>query len=267
MLRFGKLYIHFLTLALFITFFLNGHISELCMAYFSMFLHELAHLISAFVIGLQISHISLYPFGVNLKLKNKITARISEDIILYLMGPITNLLIALMSIYFKEYLPDAVYMYRINIVLCVMNLLPVLPLDGGCILKRIFSGIVGVNRAHTILKGISAVLTVMMILIGIYAIMNTGYNYSIMLMAVFMIGNLFTQHEKYNTEYIRELMFYRNKPLKRVRVTAAYDDCDDRDIAKKFLPAYYSLVCILDKKGKIKEFKTEQEIVESILNS
>ncbi|MDO5397482.1 MAG: site-2 protease family protein [bacterium] len=237
------------------------------MAYFSMLLHEIAHLVSACAIGLRVSHISLYPFGVNLKLKNKITARASEDIILYLSGPAVNLLLALASIGFKEYLPDAVYMYRLNIILCSMNLLPVLPLDGGCILKRIFSGIVGIRRAHVILKSISAVLAAVMTLSGIYAIIHTGYNYSVIIIAVFMIGNLFTQREKYNTEYIRELMFYKNKPLKRVRVTAAYDDCDYRDIAKNFLPAYYSLVCTVDKEGKIKGFKTEQEIVQNILNS
>lgn len=265
LLRLGKLYIHFLTIALFITFFLNGHITELCAAYFSMLLHELAHLVSAYLIGLQVSHISLYPFGVNLKLKNKITARLSEDVILYLSGPAINLLIALASIYFYEYMQDAVYLYRVNIILCAMNLLPVLPLDGGCILKRILSGTVGVRRAHMILKGISTVLAIAMMLIGIYAVVHTGYNYSVMVIAVFMIGNIFTQHEKYNTEYIRELMFYRNKPLKRIRITAAYDDCDYRDIAKDFLPLHYSLVCTLDKNGKIKEFKSEQEVIEKIL--
>mgnify|MGYP001019452691 CR=1 FL=1 len=59
------------------------------------------------------------------------------------------------------------------------------------------------------------VIQIIMLLLGIYTLRITGYNYSILLLAVFLIGNLFTQRKKYGTEYMRELMFYRNKPLKR----------------------------------------------------
>ena len=46
----------------------------LCVTYVVMILHELAHCLAAVCIGLKISHIDFYPFGVNLKLKNKLVA-------------------------------------------------------------------------------------------------------------------------------------------------------------------------------------------------
>ena len=268
MLKLGKLYIHFLTIAMFIVFALNGHMPELCASYSSMLLHELAHLAAATAIGLKASHIALYPFGVNLKLKNKLTARVSEDIILYLSGPAVNIMLALISRYFINTFSDIGYMiYRINICLFVMNVLPILPLDGGCVYKRILSGRIGGYRAGIALKWIGGIIAVALFSGGIYIIKETGYNYSVIIIAVFLIGNIFTQREKYNTEYIRELMYYRNKPIRKMRVSGAYDGEDYRDIAKNFLPAYYSLVCIMDNDGRLKEFRTEKEIVDNILEN
>ena len=267
MLKLGKIYIHFLTVAMFILFFLNGHIGELCISYGSMLLHELSHTLAAYLIGLKISQISLYPFGVNLKLKNKIVASISEEILLYLCGPAVNVVISLASLYLSKSISSEliVFCYRVNTVLFFMNILPLMPLDGGCILKRIISGIAGSRIAVKIIKGISLVIAIMLFGAGLYIIRKTGYNYTAIVISVFMIGNIFTQREKYNTEYIRELMFYRDKPLKHIKLSAAYADSDYRDIAKSFLPLRYSIVCTIDKNGKIKDFKSEKEIIENIL--
>jgi len=253
--------VHFLTIAMFITFILNGHITELIYSYLSMLLHETAHLVAAKSIGLCVSHMALYPFGVNLKLKNKIVANLSDEIILYMSGPAMNLLLAFFAV-----LAGKDYLYYINIILFTINLLPVSPLDGGGILKGILSSKLGTIRAAKIMRVISAILSIMLIAVGVYTVYITGYNYSVLLLAVFVMGNVFTQREKYNMEYVRELMYYREKPVTKIRLSAAYSDEDERDIAKKFMPGAYSIVCELDRDGKINRFRTETEIIEKIFN-
>ncbi len=266
MLKMGRyIYIHFLTIAMVIFFVLNGHITELLCAYFSMLLHETAHTVAAACIGLNISHIALYPFGVNLKLKNKLVANISDELILYLSGPAVNVILALISVLFRNSFEPAAYMYYTNMLLCAVNLLPVLPLDGGCVIKRILSDKIGTVRAEVYMKKISCILVVVLMLAGAYVMYATGYNYSVLLLSVMLMGNIFTQRQKYNTEYIRELMFYRDKPIKKVKLTAAYADEDVRDIAKSFMPGAYSLVCEMERDGKINGFRSETEIIEKIL--
>ena len=66
------LYIHFLTPCLFAICYITGKLETLFISYIIMLLHELAHLLGAVVIGLKPARIVLYPFGVNLKLKNSI---------------------------------------------------------------------------------------------------------------------------------------------------------------------------------------------------
>lgn len=264
MIKIGRIYIHFVTVAMFACFILNGHVIEITYAYVSMLLHETAHLIAAKLIGLGVSHIALYPFGVNLKLKNKIVANLSDEILLYMSGPAVNLVLALTAVSLKNAFVYAHYIYYLNTGLFFINMLPVVPLDGGCIVKAMLSGKIGTIRAGRMMKFIAGVITAILTLAGIYAVYITGYNYSVLLLAVMLIGNVFTQREKYNVEYLRELMFYKDKKMKKLKLLAMREGEDLRDTAKKFMPGRYGVVCEIDDKGKIKRFLTETEIINEI---
>ena len=268
MLRITKyFYIHFLTIAAFAFFLLNGHIYELIISYSIMFLHECAHLAAAVCIGLKVSHIAFYPFGVNLKLKNKMVDGIADEIILYAAGPSANAIMACLYILFGEHGEYyAEFFYKSNIMLFVVNILPVLPLDGGCILKKILTYYIGEKTAYKILRNTGIISALLFILLGGYIIYITGYNYSILLLSVFMLGNVFTQKQKYSSEYTRELMFYRNKRRKRTRMIVADEGEEYREISKKFIPSAYTVVCMLDTKRKVKGFKSENEIIDEILD-
>ena len=261
MLKLGKIYIHFLFPAMLIVFVLNGHITELALSYGSMLLHEGAHALAAAAIGLRISHIALYPFGVNLRLKNKMVARTSDELLLYLSGPAVNALIALFALYIRH---D--FLYRTNTLLFVLNLLPVYPLDGGCILKRLLSGRFGSLAAVRVMRAVSAVFALLFIALGIYAVCVTHYNYSVLLLAVFMVGNVFTQREKYNTGFLRELMFYREKPLSKTKLIAAREGEDMRNVARSFVPGRFGIVCTVDDNGRLTDWRTEREIIDDIVS-
>lgn len=264
MIKIGKIYIHFITIAMFVCFFLNGHITELLYAYLSMLLHETAHLVAAKFIGLGVSHIAMYPFGVNLKLKNKITANTSDEVLLYMSGPLINLIIALMAVALRNTVLQAWYLYYLNTGLFVINMLPIVPLDGGCVIKAILSGKIGTIRAGKIMKITAVIFTLPLMVCGVYALYCTGYNYSVLLLSVMLFGNIFTQREKYNTEYLRELMFYKDKKMRKIRLLAMREGEDFRETAKKFVPNSYGVVCEIDCDGKIKRFLTETEIVNKI---
>ena len=261
MLKFGKIYIHFLFLAMLAVFAMNGHIYEIALSYGSMLLHETAHAAAAAAVGLRISHIALYPFGVNLRLKSKMVARTGDELILYLSGPAVNALLALLALRLGQE-----FLYRVNTLLFVMNLLPVYPLDGGCILKRLLTGRFGSRAAAGVMRALSAVFAVIFIALGIYAVYATRYNYSVLLLAVFMVGNVFTQREKYNTAFLHELMFYREKPVRRAKLIAAREGDDPRETARLFVPGRFAVVCTVDDEGRVKGWRTEREIIDGIVS-
>ena len=82
---------------------------------------------------MKISNVSLSFFGFSAQMYSYGTKKTLNKIITYLAGPICNLAIALIF-YLLNFKIELV---QINLILGILNLLPVLPLDGGRILKEI----------------------------------------------------------------------------------------------------------------------------------
>ena len=99
------LYIHILTFILFAVCAVQGRLFEIGAVYAVMLFHECAHLVAAICIGLRVSHIVLYPFGVNLKLKNKLICSVADEIILYASGPFMNVILALICMLIYRHFP------------------------------------------------------------------------------------------------------------------------------------------------------------------
>lgn len=262
------LYINILTIVLLIFSWFNGQITNLLITYAVMTVHELAHFIAAEIIGLKVSHFSIHPFGVNLKLKNRIICSITDEIILYLAGPFVNAVFALTAVGIYKYYPsdNIRYFYVCNICLFVMNMLPVVPLDGGILFRKIFAHFMGYRTANNVARAVSAAITAVSAAVGVYVVYITKYNYSVLLFAALMLGNIFTQKEKYNVDFIREVMFYKKKQKHNVRVMAMEEGEKIRDIVKEFRDRKYHLVCVLDHAGKIKKIITEDEIMDDLLS-
>ncbi len=269
MIRFGKhIYINPLTLALFAFCFINRRAELLCVTYAVMTVHELSHLAAALAIGLKPSHITFHPFGVNLKLSNKIIYGLADEIILYAAGPLCNILLACGSAAAYSHYPYGLlrFFYTGNILLFCVNMLPAVPLDGGIILKKIISHRIGSRRAERVMRAVSVMISAALLAVGGYVVYVTKFNFSILLLAVFLAGSIFTQTEKYNIDFVRELMYYKNKPRSKIRFIAADKNDDPAKTAERFVPDKFSVVLIINKKGEIDDILTETQIIDRLID-
>ncbi|SFW85240.1 site-2 protease family protein [Chitinophaga sancti] len=123
---------------------------EILAVFMCVLLHELGHAFAAIYYKIPISEIRLLPIG-GLTLFTKQPANPTQEVVVSLAGPIVNLLIALAMIPFipagTEYwnfsnMISSIhagnffhFIYNINVLLTLINLLPILPLDGGKLLK------------------------------------------------------------------------------------------------------------------------------------
>lgn len=263
------IYIHFTTIFLFIIGYLNRTLEIISISYISVLLHEIAHLIAAILIGLLPSHIILFPFGVNLKLKNSLVYSLADEILLYLSGPFVNIFLALLSIPFMSYSRFWSVFYYNNIGLFIFNLLPILPMDGGVIIKKILSRKIGSRNAEKILKVVSTILIICLICFEAYLIIKHNFNFSALVAAVFLTGNIFTNKEKYYLDFTKELMFYKNKDkrqIKKVKTLLVKENSSYKDVAKNFCMGNSYIIFKENEKGTIKEILTEREIMEGLLN-
>lgn len=234
----------------------TGCVPQFVCAYAVMVLHECAHLIAAMCIGLKPDTFCLSPFGAHLTLKNKIVRSLSDEIILYASGPLLNGVLAVVCLYLGFHA-----LYRMNTALMLMNLLPVMPLDGGVILKRILSRSIGKSAAEKILTSISVICSLLFLAAAIYGWYIKRLNISMFIMTVFFMGNAVTGKELYDVDFISGLS--GNKKTNRVRVVMVDDKHSMLDAAR-MVSAAYNTVALVKEAGQYKLI-SEEDILNNTL--
>ncbi len=251
-----KLRLSPLTAVMFVISIFTGGARMLIFTYAVMTVHELAHLIAALAIGLRPESIEFAPFGVHLRLKNKIVRSLSDEMILYAAGPLVNGAAA-----FAALRLGWENVYAINMALFVMNLLPVLPLDGGIILKRILSYRLGASAARRALSVTSVLLAAAFAAAAVLGIYLGRVNLSILAMALFLLGNVLTSKEKYDVDFIIAASGTKKK-TNRVRVVVVDRDNSLLKAAKNVSPSCTTIAAVMDGEGRITELLGEREIIE-----
>ena len=256
------LYIHWLTIALFACAYITRTLGLTAAVYSVMLLHELAHTAAAVWLKLGVSHIILYPFGVTLKVRSRMLCSLYDEIILYLSGPCVNISAALIcGVFF-----DKNAFYYNNIILFALNMLPVLPLDGGYIALRVLSSKIGEACAGRILKAGAVILSA---LIVTAVLMYGELNINTLTFCAFILAGIFTQRSKYSRDFVRELSCTgaAGKKVRRADVFFAKSSVPKRRIAGQFNPSRGALVVLCDDDGKIERLMTKEEVVASVLNA
>lgn len=234
-----------LIIPLTVVFVLMGSFGQLLVAYACITAHELAHYAAAVCIGLCGEELFFSPFGAHLTLKSRFIGTTAEEIILYSAGPLLNGILSLVGIWLKNQ-----ELYRVNTALMLMNFLPVTPLDGGMIVRRLLASRTGAYMAKKLMNIFSLILGIIFLAAAISAVVLGRINYSMFIMALFFFGNSVTGRELYNTDMIYGLT--SRKDSDRVKLVMLRDKNSASDIIKLISPAYTIIAAETDKCGNIK---------------
>lgn len=114
----------------------------------------MGHFIAGKLLHLKVKEIKLFMFGGVTTLNEDLNLNIYKEILLLIMGPITQILfVALLFILYRlEFISTLAYtkFYSINMLLLKFNLLPILPLDGGKLINNLLDLIISYDLSHTI---------------------------------------------------------------------------------------------------------------------
>jgi Zn-dependent protease len=119
--------------------------------FLSIFVHELGHALGALGFGLS-AHIQFTAFG---GATTPIGAKLSlkKEFVMVLLGPLFSVFLLLASLMLFNYIaptdPNVKLFFEammwINLVWTIVNLFPVMPLDGGQLLRVVLEGIFGIK--------------------------------------------------------------------------------------------------------------------------
>ena len=164
-------------------------------------IHECFHLLAGIVLGYKVKSLKIMPLGVSVGFKEKeeeYNTKIRKSnmnnvkkIIILLMGPISNIVIAGMFLVLNK--PEPVY---INIVIAIFNLLPIYPLDGWQILNRILRIFYSNFESYKISNSIN---NIMMSILTALASIGLLYakNIAIIFIVIFMWYLIIKENIKY----------------------------------------------------------------------
>ncbi len=158
-------------------------------------IHELGHLTMGMILGWKVDKICLYPYGGVIKFNEDINRKLIEEIMILIMGPITQLI----YLFFGNFIFRSAIFVQYNLAILFFNLLPIYPLDGGKILNLLLNYFFSFRMSYYLSIVTSFIFSFLLIFISL----REKYTFNLIFMFLIVISKIF--------EELRKRKYYFNK--------------------------------------------------------
>lgn len=154
-------------------------------------IHELSHIAAAKLAHVEITEIRLTPFGGSARMENPYLLPPGRLLFVAAAGSFSNFALILVFSTLAQWnilpVPTAALYIHFNLILCLFNLLPALPLDGGRILYSLLAGPLGSQNALQTGIWTGRLLAALLLLTAFSAGLRCGvWNLTLILASVFI---------------------------------------------------------------------------------
>ncbi len=149
----------------------------------SALIHECGHLFAMYCFSIKPDRIKLRLFDIVINADTD--KSLMADFLITVSGPLFNFIAAFFFYFFSKTL------FVINLVLGVFNLLPIDTFDGGHALSLLLCVKFSYKTVRGTIKALTFVLLVPIFIFGVLLLFYSKYNYSLLLIALYMVAVLF----------------------------------------------------------------------------
>lgn len=185
-------------------FVLTNQIDLYALVMLFALIHELGHLLCGVILDFAVENFEIMPLGFSVEFKPNVkdyNKKIMKSNILTvkklcinLAGPMANFIIIIVAYLFK--LQDIIIFS--NLIILIINMIPIYPLDGGRVLKNILKLLLGNKKAIQYTNTISNIIVIMLTIIasiGIYYYKNIAVLFAI----IFIWALIIKENRRFNT--------------------------------------------------------------------
>ena len=253
--------------------YLYGRLPEALVLFAIVLWHESAHVLMAKWYKLEVIDIELLPFGGVARLGALLQLNPELEWVVAVVGPISNVVLVFLSYALVPYLSVSQewhdFFVRANLGMAVFNLLPVLPLDGGRILRSLLVKRRGFKEATGAIARVGQLLSLALCAWGGVLI---HLNREAAPVFLFSGAMLFwsARQERKNASYIfMRYLAYKQQELRLkralvARFLVATVETSLGEVLDLFQPPHYHLICVCDLEGNNLGFVGELELIQAV---
>lgn len=267
-----KIKINYLLFILFMLYFILGYFNEVIIIFFSILIHELAHVCLAFKLGFKVNCVELFPFGGVARIEGFIGLEPLKEVKVAIIGPVINFLFAVILIFIKKYLFEyqiIILLIKTNLILALSNILPILPLDGGRILRAVLSLNLGIKKATSYILNFTYFLSVSMILCGVLLFIRDVNGIYLILFFIFIIIAAKKEKDMAVFIFLKQIICKSQKVsesgIYKVQHIICLNDMKIKSVIENFLPNKYHIIIVIDREGNVIETLYEKQILEGVI--
>lgn len=241
-----------------------------------VFCHELAHLLTTRAYGFKVVGLELYPFGGAAYCDDLFEGRKLEESIIALAGPAFNVVVLFgaqvlrwQGLWTGELADDFV---RFNFWLAAFNLIPVLPLDGGRVVRALLAESFGFVKTTKFLAWSGKWLGLLfalygMILCGQGKFAEGALTYIILGGFFWLAGSkeIASAHITFLRQLTRKKEDLLNNGLMRCRWVTVHKDTPLVRIVEEFTPDRYAMISLANTAMGLDKILTETEVVDGMM--
>jgi len=132
---FTKIRMHPIMIPIIIYLIATAQLAHYSIIFTSLLIHECGHILAAKWTGLKMESCTILPYGGEIKIKNLHFAPAHHQWLISIGGPLATSVLYLIAQPFQ--FPGQAFFNQVQLTILFLNLLPILPLDGGQALKAI----------------------------------------------------------------------------------------------------------------------------------
>lgn len=267
------LYIHITLAPMLILSYILGSQMTFFISFGVVLIHELSHLLCAIFMGVEVKSIVILPFGMTLRLSNDLIRYPKKEIIIALLGPLSNVIMLIISRFFyEEYSQNINFLLFviINWAILLLNLIPVPPLDGGRIFRAVLIKTSGLMKATRLIQKLSHFFIALVFIFGTIILILTRGNPSLCIIGAFLVFSL-TEEKRSSDFLIMNALIHEKEKFKQrsliptSTLTIGYRTPAYKVIKKLNLSTFY-IIYIVDDNLKIIKTATESDFIRAVKN-
>lgn len=243
----------------------------LTIAFVSLTLHELCHVYMARRLCISVDSIDIQPCGFAAKMGDK-DIPIKDEFAIASCGPAFSIVcgcICLSVIRLFEFQTELLFSFAIfNLTLGAVNLLPVIPLDGGRMLRALLSTHISPRKCHRLCCFIGLMISFAVCVCGAYCYMKGIVNFSLPVIGILML--LGTLSEFWHSDKIQlSAIMRRSNTLqsgKRLQVCYHAFSCttDVKTVMSLLNANKYNIIDVIDNNMNVIATIDEGQLFDSV---